>query len=94
MKKLKNLNKLETISEKNKNSNQKYYYYKHLFYGNIEKAIKENNLSYQEIADKINYRKKDLEAILSIEPNLTLKKMVKLADAVGLNIIISYTKRE
>jgi len=58
------------------------------FYHNILTYMEENNISQADLARKLNKSRSAVSQMLSKTPNITVKKMVEIADAVGLDFTI------
>ena len=64
----------------------------HSFYHEILSIMKKNKIKQIDIAKKTGKSKSAISKMLNDTPNISIKKMVELADAVGADINISVNK--
>jgi len=75
-------------------SNQKAWGLIHDFYHIILTEMEEKNISRSELAVKTGKSKAMISKLLNNSPNISLKKMVELADSVGIELKITTTQIE
>ncbi|MDD3045404.1 MAG: helix-turn-helix transcriptional regulator [Candidatus Delongbacteria bacterium] len=75
-------------------SNQKAWGLIHDFYHIILTEMEEKNISRSELAVKTGKSKAMISKLLNNSPNISLKKMVELADSVGIDLKITTSQIE
>ena len=86
---LKNMDKLETLDVGPKTVNQKIWKFTHSFFGIISKRMDGLNMSNKDLADKLGVSKAHISQLMNGKPNISIEKMVKMADAVDLELKIT-----
>jgi predicted nucleotidyltransferase len=75
-------------------TNQKAWRLIHEFYNMILTRMEENNITRVEIAKKLGKSKAAVSKMLNNTPNITIKKMVELAEVVGLDLKLVSEKQK
>lgn len=73
--------------------NQKAWSMINNFYNLILTEMKNKGIKRADIATKLNVSPAAVSKLLNKTPNITLRKMVELADSVGLNIVITSVRK-
>lgn len=82
-----NLLKEETIEEKK-------WFVVNKFYGDLTKVLNKKNISKADLAKKLDKSRSAITQLLNGTPNITINKMVELADACGMEIKIKLEDKE
>ncbi len=69
--------------------NQKAWGMINQFYHIILTYMDENNISQSDLAKRMGKSRSAVSQLFSKTPNITIKKMVEIADAIGINLEIS-----
>lgn len=82
-----NLLKEETIEEKK-------WFVVNKFYGDLTKVLNKKNISKADLAKTLDKSRSAITQLLNGTPNITINKMVELADACGMEIIITLENKK
>ncbi|MBU4487001.1 MAG: helix-turn-helix domain-containing protein [Candidatus Delongbacteria bacterium] len=74
--------------------NQKAWDMIHDFYHLILTEMEKKGIRQVDLAKKLNKSPAAVSKLLNKTPNISLKKMVELADSVGLDLVITSVKKE
>ena len=78
--------KLEDIFSRPKSDNQKAWDLIHDFYHLVFTYMKNNNISQSKLASNLSISRAAVSQMFNKTPNITVKKMVEIASAIGVNI--------
>ncbi|MBC8385880.1 MAG: helix-turn-helix transcriptional regulator [Candidatus Cloacimonetes bacterium] len=82
------IKEFEDFFEKKPDSGEKAWGLIHDFYNDILSYMESNNIKKSDLAAKLNVSRPAVSKIFSETPNISVKRMVEIADAVGMEIKI------
>jgi transcriptional regulator with XRE-family HTH domain len=72
--------------------NQKAWSIIHEFYHIVLSHMEKNNISKADLARKLGKSRASITQMFNKTPNITVKKMIEIADAIGIDLKISTTE--
>lgn len=80
------LKEVEDFFEDSPNVNQKSWGVIHQFFHLVLTYMEDNNIKKSDLAKRLGKSRSAISQILNQTPNITVKKMVEIADAIGITI--------
>jgi len=84
------LTEVDDFFREKPNSNQKAWGVVNQFYHLVITYMEENNIKHTQLAEKLGKSRSYISQLFSKTPNISIKKMVEIADAIGLTLEIDF----